>query len=67
MSQKTKSVLIRFLKGFIAGGISTTGVLLQAGITVTNVHDIKTVGFTLATSFLTGGLLAIEKMLNWQK
>lgn len=65
MSQKTKSFIARFLKGFIAGGVSS--VLLQLGTASTSGtwQDFNKLAISLVIGFLTGGLLAIEKMLSW--
>jgi len=61
-----KSILKRFLKGFISGGIASAVLLLQAGVAIKSFADLKTLGFALGVAFVTGGLLAIEKGLNWK-
>jgi len=60
-----KSIIKRFLKGFIAGGIASVVLALQAGITISSLTDVKTLLTALGVAFVTGGLLAIEKGLNW--
>lgn len=60
---KIQSVSLRFVKGFIAGGLASVGVLLQAGVAST---DLKKLSLSLATAFFAGGLLAVEKAYNWQ-
>ncbi|HEX5429848.1 MAG TPA: hypothetical protein VFX17_02080 [Patescibacteria group bacterium] len=60
---KLESVVMRFIKGFVAGGLGSVGVLLSVGIGAT---DLKKLGLALLTAFISGGLLAIEKAYNWQ-
>jgi hypothetical protein len=59
-------VSLRFLKGFIAAGLASTATVLAAGITIHSVDDLKKLGLSLTVSFITAGLLAVEKMLSWQ-
>lgn len=67
MSQKTKSFFVRFFKGFIAGGASSVMVQLSAGITLQSMADVNNALSLVFMAFLTGGLLAVEKMLTWQE
>jgi hypothetical protein len=57
--------LKRFAKGFIAGGIAQVLLIVGAGMQLHNLEDLKTYGAAIAFGFLTGGLLAIEKMYNF--
>jgi len=59
------AIFKRFLKGFIAGGIASAAALLAAGVTVASIEDLKKFSISLATAFLVGGLLGIEKMISW--
>jgi hypothetical protein len=63
---QTKAVLKRFLKGFVAGGLAQAILIINGGLTVHSIEDLKSIGFTLLSGFLVGGLLALEKMLSWQ-
>lgn len=67
MSQKTRSFFVRFAKGFLAGGASAVMVQLSAGITLQNMADVNNALNLVLMSFLSGGLLAIEKMLSWRE
>jgi hypothetical protein len=60
---KLRSVSIRFAKGFLAGGLGSVAALLSAGLPAT---DLKKLGIALATAFISGGLLAVEKAYNWK-
>lgn len=60
-----KSIVKRFLKGFIAGGIASVVLTLNTSVAISTFADLKTLGFTLGVAFVTGGLLAIEKGLSW--
>lgn len=62
-----KTIFKRFLKGFIAGGLASVSVSLNAGFTITSLEDIKQFSFALVVAFLTGGILSIEKALNWRE
>jgi hypothetical protein len=61
-----KSVLKRFLKGFLAGGLSSAIVVLNAGITISSIADLKQFAISLLLAFMTGGMLAIDKALRWR-
>lgn len=67
MSIKTQSFFVRFAKGFIAGGMGAIALQIQAGVQLSSLADLKMLGLTLTGAFITGGLLAIEKMLSWQE
>lgn len=60
-----KSIIIRFGKGFVAGGIASVAAALHAGVAIASFGDLKTLGFTLGIAFITGGLLAVEKLVSW--
>lgn len=62
---KYQSVLLRFLKGFIAGGLGEIAPLLSGGITIHTTSDLKTIGLALIVPFVSGGILAVEKLLSW--
>lgn len=60
------AIFRRFLKGFVSGGIASAVLILQSGVLITSFSDLKQLGGALAVAFVTGGLLAIEKALNWE-
>lgn len=59
--------LKRFAKGFIAGGLAQVVLVMSTGVTVHNLNDLGTIFAALAAGFITGGLMAIEKMMNWEE
>jgi hypothetical protein len=63
---KFKAIAMRFVKGFIAGGVGAVVSLIGTGAVIHNFADTKALVFAAATAFIAGGLLAIEKLLNWQ-
>lgn len=63
---KLTVVARRFTKGFIAGGLSSALVLIGQGVAISSVSDIKHFGIALVVAFLTGGLLSVEKYVNYQ-
>lgn len=60
-----KSVLKRFFKGFVSGGIAYAVITLNAGTTISSFGDLKNFLITVGIAFVTGGLLALEKAMNW--
>lgn len=62
---KYQTVLIRFTKGFIAGGLASVVAVLAGGVNIQSVEDLQKVLISLIVPFITGGLLAIEKYLNY--
>jgi hypothetical protein len=62
---KINAVIKRFMKGFIAGGIAQVLLIVGAGLQFHNLEDLRTYGIAIVFGFLTGGLLAVEKMLNY--
>jgi len=62
----TQSVIKRFVKGFISGGVASTVLMLQSGVVITSFDDLKKLGGALAIAFITGALLSIEKALSWE-
>jgi hypothetical protein len=62
---KFKSVSLRFLKGFIAAGLAQVALTINAGLTISSMAELNNVLGVLAAAFLTGGVLALEKMMNW--
>ncbi len=62
---KSKSVFNRFLKAFIAGGVASISALLSSGVTFSTVEELRALVFSFAVAFVTGGVMALEKYLNW--
>lgn len=61
-----QAILKRFLKAFVGGGVGAIGLLLAQGISVHSLADLQHLGQITLAAFISGGLLAIEKMLSWQ-
>lgn len=61
-----KSIIKRFLKGFLAGGLSSVVVILNAGVTISSIADLKQFAVSLLLAFMTGGILALDKALRWR-
>jgi undecaprenyl pyrophosphate phosphatase UppP len=56
----------RFARGFLSGGIGAAAALLAAGVSVTNAEDLKKFAIALVAAFVSGGLLAIDKLLRYE-
>lgn len=67
MSPMIKSAINRFVKGFLAGGIAQVVLIINAGITINSIVDIKVIVTAIFIGFLTGGLLAVQKMISWKE
>lgn len=61
-----RSVVTRFGKAFIYGGLASVLAQLAIVPTLATLEDLKTWGTALLFAFLTGGIMALEKALNWQ-
>lgn len=59
-----KSVILRFIRGFVAGGIASVMVAISSGISFHNVGELKSVLLLLAMAFITGGFLATDKAVR---
>lgn len=66
MSDKTKAIIIRFIKGFIAGGIGSILPMLVVINPKDLIENPNIIVYNLFVSFFTGGLLAMQKLLSWQ-
>lgn len=57
-----KSIALRFLRAFVAGGLSTA---VAVGATnIQNLADMRAWGLSLVVAFITGGLMAIDKLMR---
>lgn len=67
MSDKFKSVSLRFIKAFVSGALaSATVVLGTLNITGTVPDILSTTALSLLIGGFTGVLQALEKYANWQ-
>lgn len=55
----------RFAKGFLAGGLAQVALIIGPGMSFETLQDIKALATILAVGFITGGILAVEKMLSY--
>jgi hypothetical protein len=62
----TKAILLRFVRGFLAAGIASITAQLAIGVTVSSVEDLKKLGISLAVAFISGGLMAIDKLIRFK-
>lgn len=62
-----KSIIKRFIKGFLSGGIASMVVVLESAQNINTFGDIKTLAVASTIAFISGGLLAIEKWISWKK
>lgn len=66
MNQQLKVSLKRFAKAFIAGGLGSVGVLLGAGVAIKSLEEAKHLALILLGAFITGGIMGLEKAINFQ-
>jgi len=63
----TKTVLLRFVRGFLAGGLANLAAILAASkFSVSSLTDLQTLAYAVGIAFVTGGLLALDKMLRYE-
>lgn len=62
----SQAVAVRFLKGFVSGGLASVTVLLATGFSIKSLSDIKHFGVLVLGAFVSGGLLGLQKAWSWQ-
>lgn len=67
MTIKQKSLIGKFIKGVIAGGLASVAVSLQSNYSVSSLTDLVTLANILGTAFLSGTVLTAMKYLTWEK
>ncbi len=68
MEQSKSSVIfLRFLRGFVAGGIASVIPLLAGVVDVNDPTVLKKTLISLGIAFVTGGIQALDKLLRWQE
>lgn len=73
MTKKEKQALIgrlivglrRFVKGAIAGGLAQASLVLGNGFPIKDFADLQVLGGVLFAAFITGSLMAIQKMVSF--
>lgn len=58
---------MRFIRGFISGGIASVLALFSMGTVISSLAEFKDFVYALAIAFLTGGLMAVDKLLRWEE
>lgn len=59
-----KQVLVKFLKGFLTGGLSAIVAALGVGISIHSLDDIKGLLILLGTAFVSGAIHATIELLS---
>ncbi|MEM5784990.1 MAG: hypothetical protein QW469_00425 [Candidatus Aenigmatarchaeota archaeon] len=69
MTDKAKSILYRFLRGFVAGAVATmTTITIAQAVTWKDVIDIlNNLAIAGITGGISGGLLALDKYLRYEE
>jgi hypothetical protein len=67
MSTKTKSLIVRFVKGFISGAIASAIAFLQMGFQVGSQAEFTNFAYGLLIATISGALLSAEKALSWKE
>lgn len=64
----TKTILLRFVRGFVASGVGQIAAYLAANqFNVSSLADLQSFLFILLTSFIIGGLLGLDKILRYEE
>ena len=64
MNETLKRVARRFARAFVAGGVASVATFIAAGTPVTEFKDINNLAFPLFMAFLSGGIMALDKLLR---
>lgn len=62
----TKAVLLRAARSFLAAFVAGVSTQLATGVTINSVADLKKLGISLLVAGITGGLMALDKMLRYE-
>lgn len=57
-----RRVVLRFIRTFMAGGLAAIAMQVANAPTLATLTDFKMWGISLATGFVVGGILALDKM-----
>lgn len=67
LTRMTKTIVLRFLRGFVAGGIANLAAILAASqFDLHSLADLQALAYLLGIAFLTGGIMALDKMLRYE-
>lgn len=61
------SVLKRFFRAFVAGGLAQMASLVSVSHDIGTLTELEAWALTLAVAFITGGVLALDKLMRWQE
>lgn len=68
MKAYLKTVAKRFFRAFLAGGLAQISLTLTTTpINLATLEDLKKWGTVLAVAFVTGGVMALDKLLRYDK
>lgn len=63
----TKTIVLRFIRGFLAGGVANLAAILAASqFNVRSLADLQALAYAVGIAFVTGGLMALDKMLRYE-
>lgn len=62
-----QSVLKRFARAFAFGGIANMAAIVAVTKDVSNVSDWDTWFFSLVVAFVTGGIMALDKLVRYEE
>jgi len=66
-SLKLKSLVNKVVKGFIAGGLASLALTLDANnFTVSSIADLENLAKIIFSGFLTGAVLSAIKAFTWK-
>jgi hypothetical protein len=61
----TKAIILRFVRAFIAGGISSLAIQLSTMPAFSTFTELKTWTIVAGAGFISGGLMALDKILRY--
>jgi hypothetical protein len=63
---KFQALFARFWKGFLTGGLGSVVALVNSGVSFSTMDEFANFGFALLSAFVTGGALALWKLVTWK-
>lgn len=65
-TQQIKTIAVRFLRAFAAGGIASVLAMLALGVQIKSWEDLGQFAVAVVIAFMTGGLMAIDKLIRYE-
>lgn len=58
-----KQIILKFVKGFVSGGIASVVLALSVGVNIHSLDDVRGVLLLIVSAFVSGAIHAVAEML----